>query len=379
MAGAERKGGGFKAVNFTCPKRVFHEALQSVSRAVASRTTLPILSNVLLQAEGGQLRLVTTDLEIGMTCIVPIEGGEDGAVTVPERILQDVVGNLPNADITISSDDRNMVTVASAKSRYTIHGLPADEFPVLPQVPAGTVLTIPAPTLRDLVRKTLFASSTDEGRVILTGCMLSWDGEVAIMVATDTHRLAVKRATVAGNFTAPVSVIIPSRALQELLRLINGDDPVNVHIGESQLLFEVGRVRLVTRLIEGQFPAFERVIPAGTDKRMVANRQQFHDAVRRASIVARAESNKIILRSTDSTLTITAETGEVGKAYEEIPITLDGEPVEIAFNAEYLLDVFGVLDTETVELGLTGPLNPGLLRAEGEGDYQYVVMPMQML
>ncbi|HEY3418371.1 MAG TPA: DNA polymerase III subunit beta [Armatimonadota bacterium] len=367
-------------MRFTCPKRVFHEALQSVSRAIATRSTLPILGNVLLEARDGQLKLVTTDLEIGMTCLVPLDDMQAGSVTVPERIIQDVVGNLPDAEITVSADERNLLTVSAAKAEYTIHGLPSEEFPVLPQVPTETVLSIPGPVLRDLVRKTLFAASTDESRVILTGCLLTWDGEKATMVATDTHRLAVKRVPATGRFQQAVSVIIPSRALQELLRLLgNTENPVDVSVGESQVLFSVGRVQLVTRLIEGQFPAFERVIPAESTKHLVANRQQLLEAVHRASIVARAESNKVILRAEDNNLRITAETTEVGKAIEDIPISLDGDAVEIAFNAEYLQDVLSVLDSETVDLGLTGPLNPGLIQADGEADYQYVVMPMQMI
>lgn len=367
-------------VKFSCPKRAFYEALQSVSRAIATRSTLPILGNVLLEARDGQLKLVTTDLEIGLTCILPLDGGDEGSVTIPERILQDVVGNLPDAELTISADERNLLTVSSAKSQYTIHGLPADEFPILPKVPSDTVLSVPGPVLRDLVRMTLFASSTDESRVILTGCLLAWDGQTATMVATDTHRLAVKHVPVNGQFSKSVAVIIPSRALQELLRLLgNSEDPVEIRVGESQVLFSVGRVQLVSRLIEGQFPAYDRVIPQDTQKHMMVNRQQLFEAVRRASIVARAESNKVILRSIDSTLTLSAETGEIGKAYEEVPISLDGEPVEIAFNAEYLQDVLAVLDTETITMALGGPLNPGLVTAEGEADYQYVVMPMQML
>jgi len=234
--------------------------------------------------------------------------------------------------------------------------------------------------LRDLVRKTLFAADTDEARVTLTGCYLTWDGQQATMVATDSHRLAVKHVPVSGQFNRPVSVIIPARALQELLRLLgNSEDPVDVHIGENQVLFALGHVRLITRLIEGTFPAYERVVPQETTKRLVVNRQQFYEAVHRASIVARAESNKLILRSEDTTLIITAETGEVGKAREEVPISLEGDPVEIAFNAAYLQEVLAVLDTETVELALSGPLSPGIIRADGEADYLYVVMPMHML
>jgi len=369
------------AVLFTCSKRDFHEALQSVSRAVASRSTLPILSNVLLQASEGRLKLVTTDLEIGMTCEVAVDIDRDGAVTVPERIIQDVVSSLPgDARLEISADERNLLTVSAGKSKYTIHGLPADEFPALPAVATENVLTFHAPVIRDLIRKTLFAASTDEGRVILTGCLLSWDGALATMVATDTHRLAVKRVAVSGQGTQTASAIIPARALQELLRLVgSSDEQVEVAVGDSQVRFAAGRAQLISRLIEGQFPAFERVIPSSTDKTLTANRQELHDAVRRASIVARAESNKVIFKSQDAALEITAKTGEVGEAREELTINLDGEPVEIAFNAEYLQDVLGVLDTETVVLALTGPLNPGLLTAPGEADYQYVVMPMQML
>ena len=370
-------------MKFTCPKRDLSDALQSVSRAIATRSTLPILSNVMLEVTGDQLKLITTDLEIGMTCLLQLAGSSDGAVTVPQRILQDVVGNLPEADVTLSADERSLLTVASAaasKSQYTIHGMPAVEFPVLPQVTALTVLSVPGPVLRDLVRKTLLGASTDETRPILTGCLLDWNGELATMVATDTHRLAVKRAPLHAELNNPVSVIIPSRALHELLRLLgSSEEPATVLIGESQVLFTIGAKQLVTRLIEGQFPAYERVIPQDNQKHMVVNRQQLLEAVRRASIVARAESNKLILRSVESVLTISAETGEIGKAYEEVPISLDGEPVEIAFNAEYLQAVLAVLDTETVDIALNGPLNPGLVTADGEPDYQYVVMPMQMM
>lgn len=368
-------------MKFTCPKRLFHEALSSVSRAVATRSTLPILGHVYLEARGGQLKLVTTDLEIGMTCTLPIdELGEAGAITVPERILQDVVANLPDAELELESNERNLLTLKAGKSQYTIHGLPAEEFPILPSVPQDGVLSVPGPVLRDLVRKTLFAASTDESRLILTGCLLAWDGQQAMMAATDTHRLAVKKSPVSGQFVHAISAIIPSRALQELLRLLgSSEDPASVYVGDNQILFVLGRVQLVSRLIEGQFPAYERVIPQDLQKRMVVNRQELFEAVRRAGIVAKAESNKIIFRSVDSTLTLEARSGEIGDAHEEVAISLEGDNVEIAFNAGYLQDVLAVLDTETVELHLGGPLNPGLLKADGEPDYLYVVMPMQML
>jgi len=368
-------------VKFTCSKRLFHEALQSVSRAIATRSTLPILSHVYLEARGDQLKLVTTDLEIGMTCTLPVgELDEAGAITVPERILQDVVANLPDAELELESNERNLLTLKAGTSQYTIHGLPAEEFPVLPSVPQDAVISLPGPVLRDLIRKTQFAASTDESRLILTGCLLAWDGQLVTMAATDTHRLAVKRVPVGGQFTKDVAAIIPARALQEVLRLLgSSEDPVSLYIGDNQILFVLGRVQLVSRLIEGTFPAYDRVIPQDLQKRLKANRQELYEAVRRAAVVARAESNKIVFHSAETTLTLEARSGEVGDAHEEIPIALEGDPVEIAFNAAYLQDVLAVLDTEAIELNLGGPLSPGLLRGDGEPDYLYVVMPMQML
>ncbi len=366
-------------MNFTCKKKTLHDALQSVSRAVSTRSTLPILGNVLIDASGDKLSLMATDLEICITYTTDIQVAEEGRVTVPSRTLNEVVSSLPDGEIAISSDERDMLTLSAAKSKFTIHGLPAEEYPMRPTVPEGINITIPGPVLRDLVRKTIFAAGTDEARQVLTGVLFMWNGATLNMVSTDTHRLAFKSVPAPGIADNDVSAIIPARALQELLRILGSvDDPVEVHIGPKNVLFIVGAVQLIARLIDGAFPNYERVIPAESQKRMILNRKLFIEAVRRASIVARAESNKLRFQTNQGTLVITAETSEVGEAREEMPIELDGEEVAIAFNAEYLLDALTVLDTEMVQLSLSGPLNPGLIQADGEPDYKYVVMPMQM-
>lgn len=370
-------------MKFTCPKAELLEALQSVAHAIATRSTLPILSNVLLEVNGNKLKLVTTDMEIGLTCQINLLSSTDGAVTVSQRILQDMINNLPDGEVTVLADERNMLTVTSAavsKAQFSIHGLPADEFPILPQVKALTVLNVQAAELRELVRKTLLGASKDETRQILTGCLLFWEGELVTMVATDTHRLAIKSIEMSGEYTNPVSIIIPARALQELLKLTSSSEmEAQILIGESQVLFNIGSKQLVSRLIEGIFPAYDRVVPRDNQKHIVVNRQKLADAVRRASIVASVESNKLIFKTINAAiLTIEAETGEIGKAYEEVPIEMSGEDVEIAFNAEYLQAVLLVLKTETVDIALNGALNPGLITAEGEPNYKYVVMPMQM-
>lgn len=370
-------------MKFTCEKAELLEALQNVAHAISTRSTLAILSNVLLEVNNNKIKLVTTDLEIGLTCELSLSASSDGAVTVSQRVFQEVINSLPDGAVTVVADERNMLTVTSAavsKAQFTIHGLPADEYPIPPQVVPLTQLTVPAADLRELVRKSLLGASKDETRAILTGCLLFWEGELVTMVATDTHRLAKKSIAMTGEYSAPVSVIIPSRALQELLKLIgNSEIEAKVLIGEKQVLFNIDNKQLVSRLLEGQFPAYDRVIPRDNPKHIVVNRQKLADAVRRASIVASVESNKLIFKTINGAiLTIEAETGEIGTAYEEVPIEMIGEDIEIAFNAEYLQAVLLVLKTDTVDIALNGALNPGLITADGEDNYQYVVMPMQM-
>jgi DNA polymerase-3 subunit beta len=370
------------AMTFTANKRVLFEALQSVSRAVAPRTTLPILSNVLLETQGDQLHLVATDLEMSLECRFPVQEAQPGAVTLPARVLSEVVGSLPDANVTLATDDRHVLTLTCGKSCYSIHGLPADEFPQPPEVTGEVAFEMAQTDLRRMIRRTALAASADETRAVLTGMLLAWDGKTLKLVATDTHRLAVDNLGVEGKAAQPVEVIVPARALRELERGLSGADEearVRVQVGENQIQFTFGQFSLVSRLIEGQFPNYERVIPQDTDKELAVDREELLSALRRAAIVARAEANKVVFRTQDSALTVEAESAEVGRAHEELAAEYQGEPIEIAFNADYLITVLAETDAERVTMSMTGPLNPGLLRLAGDESYFYVVMPMQLM
>ncbi|MCJ7751058.1 MAG: DNA polymerase III subunit beta, partial [Armatimonadetes bacterium] len=236
---------------------MLHEALQHVTRVVSGRTTLPILSNVLLEAAGDRLRVVAYDMEIGAQSSVPIEVEEEGALTVPARTLGDVVASLPDATVEIRSEDRNLLGLVCGRSEYTINGLPADEYPALPDVPGDVSFELTQEAMRDLIRATIFAASSDETRAILTGVLLTRDGNGVKMVATDSYRLAVKTAPLkaekSGSGEEGWQVIIPARALQELNRMLepaNEETPVKVSAGEQQIRFEIGPYMLVSRLIE---------------------------------------------------------------------------------------------------------------------------------
>ncbi len=367
-----------------CNQSVLHEALQHVGRVVSGRTTLPILGNVLLEARGDRLRVVAYDMEIGAQSSVATQAEEEGAVTVPARVLTDVVASLPSATVEMETADRSLLRLTCGRSQYNINGLPAEEYPALPEVTGDVAFEIPQAALRDMIRTTVFAVSTDETRAILTGVLLRRDEEGMRIVATDSYRLALRLAppsTASG--TGAWEAIIPARGLQELSRMLDPaatQMPARIRASEQQILFEVGPYTLISRLIEGQFPNYQRLLQQQQDTRwrVVVGRQELLAAIRRAAIMARAEASKLIFRTGDGSLKISAESADLGKAYEELPANIEGGELEIGFNAEYLTDVLSVLESENVTWELTGPLSPGIIRASDDPDYLYVVMPMQL-
>ena len=380
-----------------CPRKSLLEAVQTVGHAVSGRSSLPILSHILIQSEESGLRLIATDLELGISCRIPEAGIQEiGALTAPARTLTEVLANLPDkSDVALSVDKSHTVRVHCERSDYKILGLPAEEYPKLPEVKDAAGFSVPQKVLREMIRHTLFAVSTDEARAILTGVFMVFDGETLKFVATDTHRLAVKTAVIKDG-RGSQNAIVPARALTELTRLLtDAEGDVAVTLSTNQVQFDLpgeNNVQIVSRLIEGQFPNYQRVIPAAHQKKLTIPTQPLLRAVRRASIVARENANRVIFRTEDDKLVLTAESQSVGNAHEEVEIGREGDDVEIAFNAKYLLDVLSVVDAESVHLELTEALKPGVLRPvptptkDGDSnaldlapDYLCVLMPMQIV
>jgi DNA polymerase-3 subunit beta len=365
--------------------------VQTVGHAVSGRTSLPILSHILVQAEQDSLRLIATDLELSISLAIPARIEESGGLTAPARLLTELLGSLPENDVALSVDRSHAVKVKCDRSDYKILGLPAEEYPKLPQVKDDTTFTVPQRVLRDMIKQTVFAVSTDEARAILTGILVVFEGDTLKFVATDTHRLAVRTARVTTGHGAQTA-IVPARAMNELQRLLADEDgDVTVRLSENQALFVTpakdGRegIHLVSRLIEGQFPNYQRVIPTSFSKKLTLQTGHFQKAVRRASIVARENANRVILKTLDDRLTITAESTLQGAAYEEVEVVREGDDVEIAFNAKYLNDVLAVIEDEGFHLELTEPLKPGIVRPVSReddnsgNDYLCILMPMQIV
>lgn len=366
-------------MKITCERSFLANALGVAGRAVSNRNTLPILSNVLLETEDDRLRLTATDLDTAIRGVIPANVAENGATAVPAHLLSDVVSKLPDAPVTLEAQD-GKVAVRCGKSDYTILSLPAEDYPVVPEVTDGIELTLPQGTLKEMLHNTTFAASKEETRSLLMGVLFEARGSTLTLVATDTHRLAWKQSPIGAELEKPISAVVPGKPLVELERVLkdSSEETVLVRVSGSQAQFQTSEVTLVSRLLDGQFPNYDKVIPKNPERKITLNRIAFLDAARRVYIVAKGSAEKAVLTTKNDLIEITAESPDVGKAFEEVPVAMDGGDITVAFNARYLVEVLGILDTEQVTLELTGALNPGILRPVGTDGFLYVVMPMQV-
>jgi DNA polymerase-3 subunit beta len=355
-----------------------------VSRAVSSRATLPVLANVLLKTDNAGLKLTATNLEIGINCWVPGKVEAEGEITVPAKLLTDLVASLPNQriDLQLSAKDRTL-KVTCGGSRSSIKGIDADEFPVVAAIGEAPATSVDARALREALGEVVFAAATDESRPILTGVLTKLAGSEMTLAAADNYRIAVRTLALAQPVAAETSIVVPGRSLAELMRILpDAEQPIEITVtpNKSQVLFHVEGIDLVSRLIEGQFPNYEPVIPTSHASRAVIDREAFLAGARRASIFARDSANIVKVElggDGTSEVSITAHAADVGDNADAIEASVEGQATTIAFNARYLIDVLSNLGAEEAALELSGPLAPGVVRGIGKGDYVHVIMPVR--
>ncbi len=369
-------------LNLSCPQEKLHESVQTVSHGVSGRSTQPVQNNIYLESTSDGLRLVATDLEfISLEAQMEANVRDQGAVTVPARLLAEVIGSLSDEDVDLEADQQDTLQVNSTRASFRIRGMSAADFEELPTLDDPVEFEIPQRDMHSILSQTVFATSADETRPILTGALFNISPGGIDVVATDTYRLALRRMTADIPVDESRSAIISERALNEVLRVLEpeSDGTVSMALSDSQVEFTVGGVTVGSRLIEGQFPNYEKVLPDESDRRVTVNRAEFTNTLRRMLIVAREDANRVVLRGADGVLTITADSQDVGHAEEQIPATLEGEEPEIAFNASYLLEVLQAISADEVVMELSQPLSPGTLKPSESDDYTYVIMPMQIM
>ena len=369
----------------TCLQENLARGLGIVGRAVALRSTLPITSNVLIATEHGRIKLAATNLDIALSCWIGGQIEEEGAITVPSRLLTDFVNSLPAEKISMTLAPRSrQVKLVCARNEATIGGMDADDFPPIPAV-EGDTLEIDAKTLREAISQVVFSAATDDSRPVLTGVDLVVEGNRLTLAAADGFRLAVRHLDLKKKMSERQEVIVPSKALAELNRLLQDqEEPVQMtfNAAKTQVLFRLKDVELVAQLIQGTFPDYSRLIPKEWGSRAVVEVRDFLQETKIASIFARDGSG--IVRITfeggqegqPGEMTIVARAEEIGDNSGKLDAAVEGEPAKIAFNGKYLQEVLQVLDGGRVALETTGPSQPGVIRPVDNDNYVHVVMPM---
>ncbi len=368
-------------MNLTISKEQIINGLQAVQNVVSTRTTLPILSNVLLRAEKDRLELTATDLDVTISCGVEASVKKAGATTVPVKKLFGIIRELNNPEIDIEVDDKNVCSVRSGASFYKINGLSADEFPPMPKFKEDKKVVLPQEKVRGMMKKTSFAISTDESRYVLNGIFISLKEHKMTMVATDGRRLALVDEEVDVTEQSQGEFIVPAKAVNELNRLLQDKGEVETRYSENQAAFtlkdEKGfSILIITKLIEGNYPNYRQVIPGEPKERVALAREEFLHALRRAEIMTSEKSNSVKLAFTKNNLAITANSPEVGEARESLAINYKGKEMAIAFNPKYMIDPLNALPNDEVFLELIDELSPGVLKINGP--FLYVVMPMRL-
>ncbi len=370
---------GEHLMKITLSQSQFLKHIQMVERAVNDRSTLPILSNVLLQTEGDKLVLTATDLDVGIQCRFPIEGSSsDGAVTLPAKRLATIIRELPNSEVTLEAKKNHTATLNCGTSSFRIPGLPADDFPSLPIQENVKGIELSEKQLKTLITRTAYAMSMEETRFVLNGALLKAVGNQLTLVATDGRRLAVASSTLDTEVGQPLDVIIPAKTIRELGRLLKDSEEDRVAIitlEDHQVMFRFSGVTMMTRLIEGQFPNYERVIPPKSEDKLVCARGVLVNAVRRASLMTTATSQAVVFELTPNQLVVFKESPEVGSAREELEVEYSGEAVTIAFNPDFWLEAFKVINDEQVVIEFSGADKPAVIR---KPEFVYIVLPMKI-
>lgn len=368
-------------MKFTIAKEQLMNGLQAVQNIVGSRTTLPILSNVLLRGNESRLELTATDLDVTISCSVEAAIKKGGAVTVPVKRFFAIVRELNSGELEVEVDDKNACKLKAGASFYKINGLPAEEFPPSPGFSEKRKIVFPQEKLKGMLRRTSFAVSTDETRYVLNGILMSLKNHKITMVATDGRRLALTDEEVDVGTDSEAEFIVPTKATNELNRLLQEKGEVEIKFTENQVSFDLkdekeSSVVVVSKLVEGNYPNYKQVIPGEAAERVALVREELLQALRRAEIMTSEKSNSVKMTFTKNNLAITANTPEVGEGRESLAINYKGKDLAIAFNPGYLLDPLKALENDEIFLEMTDELSPGVIKINGP--FLYVIMPMRM-
>lgn len=363
-----------------CTQENLNKGLSIVSQAVGSDSTLPVLANVLIQTEGGQLKLSTTDIKTGITVKIRGKVEETGSVTVPAKLLSEYIRSLPAENITLHSQDK-ILKISCGDFNATLNGIDPEEFPLIPKIKDKEICSVDASDFIEIISKVSFAAASDESRPELAGVFMSLSGNQLTLAATDSYRLAegiIKDVKISGK---PKNAIVPAKTFSELLHIIGQDaeEKLKISLSENEMMFEYGDSSLVTRLVEGQYPDYKQIIPDNFQTEALYDREQFLQGIKVTGLFAKAGANDLRFEFNvpAQTTSLEASSSQVGKNLSKIKAKIKGETSEVIFNYRYLLDGLNSLKTEQVVFLTNSSSGPGILRSSKADGYTYVVMPIK--
>jgi len=363
-------------LKLACPRGELARQLGVVSRAVSTRNAVQVLLGIQLRAEDGRLHLAATDMELSLRGSLDADVQGEGSVVVPGRLLVDIARLLPEGEVSVEHrPDEGVVHLECGPAHYRLHSYSSEDFPRLPDLEGLGTFTVEREAFLDTVARVSRAASRDESRPVLTGILVRFEEGKLVMAATDSYRLSVKETTLASDAPS-LEAIIPARALGELTRLVPAGEAIELGVHENQVVFNLGGVTLTTRRIDGQFPNYKQLLPERFEHEVVMPRAELLDVVRRTAVMAQRNS-PLRLRFSEGELAISAQTQDVGESRESLPISFDGEPLEIGFNAEFLREGIESVPSEEITLKLISPLRPGLIQGEAD-DFSYLIMPIRL-
>ena len=362
-------------MKFKVSKSDLINAIQTVQNVITPKAALPILSNILIETGSDSVRLSATDLDIGISCVIPVNIQEAGAITVPAKRFGDIIKDLPGDGVSISTKKNNSVVIETELCQFKIMGLPREEFPKLPEFQNKEAVKIDQTILKDMLNLTSFAVSFDETRYILNGILFKINKGNLTLVATDGKRLAIADRKIKQDSEKDIHIIIPLKTIHELNRNLRDEAEVSLILGNNQVLFDLGKVVIISRLIEGEFPDYKQVVPQAVETKMKVSREEFFLAVKRAALLSTPDYQAVRLEVFKDRVVVSKSTPDIGESREEVRIEYKGKEMAIGFNPSYLSDVLKNLHSEKIELELTDSEKPGVIRIDG---YVYIVLPMRL-
>lgn len=368
-------------MKFLCQREHLLNSIQIVQKAVSTKSTTPITGGIYIKAENGTVELQANDYETGIICSLPVHVFSNGTTVLASKYFSEIVRKLPGDTVEISSStDNSTILIKSGNARYSLVSMPHEEFPLVQSIQSVNTYEIPENLLKNMIRQTTFACSQDDSRPVFTGVLLEIENEKMNMVATNTHRLAFRTGIINNHTMSSLKVIVPSKILNELNKILSAETEENVRINwyQNKLAFQFRDIYMETQLIDGQFPNYQQVIPKNFKTTVSVQTNTMAEIVERASLLTRdGDYNVVKMETKDMNITVTSNNPEVGAGYEEAEAKTEGEQITIAFNARYILDVLKVIDVTDIEISFTSPLTPAIIKPGELDHFMYVITPVR--